>query len=67
MTKSSLMAREAVEGALEKEELRYENERGQKGRPVSQELLAASLAALANFIAADMALKRLLEFIVQTV
>lgn len=61
------MAREAVEGALLKEETRYANERNQKDQPMSQELLAASLAALANFLAADAALKQSLVFLKETI
>jgi hypothetical protein len=66
MAKSSKTAREAVEGALEKEQQRYESEGSQKRRPQSKELFAASFAALANFIAADTSLKLLLDAIVST-
>ncbi|TDL23502.1 hypothetical protein BD410DRAFT_787351 [Rickenella mellea] len=67
MTKSSTIAREAVEGALEKEEQRYQLERSKKELPPTKSGVAGALAALSNFLAAETALLKVQSYLKELV
>jgi hypothetical protein len=60
MSRSLLVARDAVKQALEKEEWRYETEGACKAFPPSKEAVAQVVAALSNFAAAEASLVDLL-------
>lgn len=66
MSRSSEIARDAVEGTLNKEEQRYESERSQKGAPHSKAYVASVFAALCSFMAAESALSFLQENLKET-
>ncbi|KLO16285.1 hypothetical protein SCHPADRAFT_901671 [Schizopora paradoxa] len=59
MDSSWTAAKSVVEDELKSEEQRYGSEGTLKSKPVSEEKLAASLAALLNFVAAESAMAKL--------
>lgn len=59
MDSSWIAAKSVVEDELKSEEQRYGSEGTLKSKPVSEEKLAASLAALLNFVAAESAMSKL--------
>ncbi len=59
MDSSWAAAKSVVEDELKSEEQRYGSEGTLKSKPVSEEKLAASLASLLNFIAAESAMSKL--------
>jgi hypothetical protein len=59
--KSLKAAQEAVAGALEREQKRYEAERDKKSNPPSQKEAAEEMAILMNLVASEAALKKLQE------
>ena len=63
LSKSSEIARDAVEHGLANEEQRYENERRLDEHPSSSDETASALATLLNLIAAEAALLKVQEYL----